>query len=149
MSFTAKIESNIDEVIETLQKELSRRPVQELEIVNEAEYASYLHAREAYWVMNDGTAARIAWEELNKALEEATEAGEVLSDARIKQALASAADRIVAEYQWVADFKHDADPPRRMHWGKWADLTENLVKSFKTYVTGLPEKSHPYRPNNP
>lgn len=149
MSFGVSIVSNIDEVIASVQAEMPRLPVQTLEIVNEADYASILNAREAYWVMNDASAVRIVHEELDLALNEATTAGEILSSDRVRDAMASAADRIVALYQEVEGFKMDAEPPRRRHHGQWADLTENLVRSFKTYVTGLREKSYPYKPNNP
>ncbi len=134
MSVQTHIETNLDRFIENLERMIpSEAPLAGM-VINATEYAVHLHNRMAYWVMNDAVLERNWQDEHEKVLNEASAAGEIVTDDQLHKAAFRALERTVLYYQEVIGFKDTRGkvklPPRPMHPGAWADDTETLVKAY-------------------
>lgn len=138
MNFHTTISSNIDAVI----AEVTRLPLPEDEytgqIVNDTPYARYLHDRVGYWVMNDSVLAAYFHDMVGVHLGQAAARGLLMSEADMRAAFVEALDLTVDYYTSVIGTKSTPGkvkpPPRPMHPGAWADDTEQLVRSYVTYL---------------
>lgn len=133
------VEDNLEEVLDWYQDRIPDRLIWLLSIVNDTEYARYLHDRTGYWVMNDGAALNILEarvEELAEGLADADSVG----DEAIRETLTAAAEDIIDYYTEVEGRKMEAgremSPPRPQHRGEWADDTVTLVRNFVGYIGG-------------
>ena len=153
---TTKTTSNIDAVLAQARAALSGGGPSEhvLEVRNTAEYAVYLEAREAYWVVSDEVLRHCANEAVAKRLTERNRAGALLTDSDVVEALHEAADETVEFYQSTIGTTDEPGrvklPPRPTHPGAFSDDTEKLASSYESRVSrsgignGEPWKSYEY-----
>ena len=138
MSFTANISSNIDAVLAAVERQRLPEPEYTGEIVNDAPYASYLHDRMAYWVMNDSVLAANYDIEVRKAMDAAASQGQLFDEPAMIHASLNALERTVEYYVSVIGTKNTAGrhrpPPRPLHPGSWADDSGLLVVSYVSYL---------------
>lgn len=109
----------------------------ELELVNWAEYAAYLHAKHGFFVLPDELRSLQMTQEW---LQEVLAAGIPLDDEHIERALRGAGREII---EFCTRLTNELRPPvkkgegpRRAHEGHWSDVTGILASSFAAFVNG-------------
>jgi len=128
--------SNLDEIRDWYEDQMLDRVIWVLEVVNDTDYARYLHDKVGYWVMNDTVALNITARHLRKLVV----SDKRLTEGHVEEALAEAGKAIVAAYTRVVGTKNtdgrEMGAPRPKHKGQWADDTVTLAKGFTATVIG-------------
>lgn len=130
---------NLKSVEEWYQDRIPDRLIWTFSIVNDTEYARYLHDKTGYWVMNDSAALNILQARIEDLAEEIA-GGAPVTDEAIEEMLTAAAEDIIDYYTEVEGRKmedgREMTAPRPQHRGEWADDTVTLVKNFVAYLNG-------------
>jgi hypothetical protein len=130
---------NLESVEEWYQDRIPDRLIWTVSIVNDTEYARYLHDRTGYWVMNDSAALNTLQARIEDLAEEIAD-GAPVTDEAIEETLTAAAEDIIDYYTEVEGRKmkdgREMSAPRPKHRGEWADDTVTLVKNFVAYLGG-------------
>jgi len=133
------VKDNIEDVLDWYQDHIPDRTIWLVSVVNETDYARYLHDRTGYWVMNDGAALNILEARLEELVDALDDRGTV-ADKEIRDALTQAAEDIIDFYTDVQGQKdtdgREMDAPRPQHRGQWADDTVTLARGFVGYLGG-------------
>lgn len=115
----------------------------ELELSNNAEYASYLHLRKGYSVFADSHIKRT----VTKWLRKLANSSQPLNDQNVMRALDAAGFEEINFYRSYTSKMRppvkQGEGPRRAHPAplNWSDITGQLKASFKHEVRGLPERT--------
>ena len=151
MRLSVEHTSNIEAILAEVQASLDQAQGPSdhvLEVRNTAEYAAYLEAREAYWVVSDEVLEHCANEAGAKRLAERNRAGELLTDTDVVEALEEAADLAVAFYQSTIGTTDKPGPvklpPRATHPGAWSDDSEELASRYQSRVDDGPYQTYDY-----
>jgi hypothetical protein len=130
---------NLESVEEWYQDRIPDRLIWTVSIVNDTEYARYLHDRTGYWVMNDSAALNTLQARIEDLAEEIAD-GAPVTDEAIEETLTAAAEDIIDYYTEVEGRKmkdgREMTAPRPKHRGEWADDTVTLVRNFVAYLGG-------------
>ena len=128
--------SNLAQVRDWYEEQMTERTEWVLEIVNGTDYARYLHDKVGYWVMNDTIALNLTARSLRKLVA----SGEPISEEAVEEALTEAGKAILAAYtRVVGQTMRDGramEAPRPKHKGQWADDTVTLAKNFEANLIG-------------
>jgi len=128
--------SNFDQVREWYDERMMDRLIWVLEIVNDTDYARYLHSKAGYWVMNDTLALNITARHLQKLVNSDTP----ITEEAVEDALEDAATAVLSAYVRVVGAKDKAGREmgalRPKHKGQWADDTVTLATNFEATVIG-------------
>jgi len=128
--------SNLGEVREWYEEQMVDRTEWVLKIVNDTDYARYLHDKVGYWVMNDTLALNLT----SRRLRALVASGRPISEETVEKALKKAAKAIIEAYTRVVGQKmrdgRAMEAPRPKHKGQWADDTVTLAKNFEATLVG-------------
>lgn len=140
-------EDNISEVLRSYDREFPTRRIHLLQVINNADYARYLHDRQGFSVLSD----RLALSFVEQALKALVASGKPINDDNIEEALRDASDNYIEHLQSLTSTMRPpirAGGPQRPAHPKplnWADRTTNLASSYERIVNGQHRKQYDYQ----